>query len=120
MARRAPAGRWTEHRGAPASEATSTVAAASARPGGPGLDVDAPVLSPAGFIGAGRLERAARGHRHLRLAHAEAAEVRADRRRAPRSEAEVVLLGAARIGPADQRDRAALGGAAGQAGRELI
>src|SRR4051812_4177188 len=84
------------------------------------LDVDPAIVAPARLVGAGRLERATRGDRHLARADPEPAQVLADRIGAARAQAEVVLLGAPRIGAADQRDRLALGGAGGQAGGELI
>src|SRR6185436_9322959 len=84
------------------------------------LDVDAAVLLPAGLVGAGRVDRAARGDLQLGLRDAEPHEVLADRVRAPRAEAHVVLLGAARIGAADHQDVLALERAGHQARRELI
>ena len=61
------------------------------------LDVDAAVLLPAGLVRARRIERAARGDGELRLADAEVREVCRDGSGAARAEAEVVLLGAARV-----------------------
>src|SRR5437763_16720915 len=84
------------------------------------LDVDAAVLRVASLVGAGGIERATRRDGELRLADAELGQVAGDRFGATRAEAEVVLLGAARVGATDEGDRLALERTRHHAGRELL
>src|SRR5579864_4938771 len=71
------------------------------------LDVDASVLRPAGLVLADRVELSARGRAEPVLAHAEVHHVAAYALGAAAAEVHVVLFLAARIGAADEQDRAA-------------